>query len=832
MTDQLDRLKAALADRYKVEGQLGVGGMATVYLAEDLKHKRKVAVKVLHPDLAVALGAERFLREIEIEARLTHPHILPLHDSGVADEFLYYVMPFVEGESLRDRLNREGQLPLDDALQIGREVADALAYAHSHDVVHRDIKPENILLEEGHAVVADFGVARAISAVDDEQLTKTGIAVGTPAYMSPEQASGEHRLDGRSDVYALGCVLYEMLTGQPPFTGATAQAIMARKVMEPTPSPRVVRDSIPPAVEQAVMRALAKTPADRFATAEQFAQSLRPTASIHPKPPLVRRAAVWYGVVGAIALLVLFVATQQPARTAVTTDRSIAVLPFKNLSEGAESDYFSDGITEDILTQLSQVRDLRVMPLLATRQYKNTDKGPKEIGLELNTATLLTGSVRRAGDRLRVTCQLVDTETGAQIWAQTYNREIQDVFSIQSDVAQQIARALEATLLPVEIARIERQPTANPTAYDYYLRGRDYYYRYKRQDNERAIEFFQRALELDSTYALAWAGLGDAYAQRPVRYKFPFSWVDSALAVAEKAIALDSGSAEAYKALGLAYVYKGQYRKGVEAYRQAVARNPNYFSAAANAGAIYTYLGEFTEALRWLKYSAALNPTHTNTYGNIGEVYRLLGDTTRAVQWYTALEEDANGLARVYLAQGRDQEALDQIEKILSDDPTSSRALELAGDIAHLAAAFTKAKQYFEQSIANHDAIETDPYIVSPIGLGHILWTEGRFDEARELLDRSRDIRAERIAQGNEEMFGRHELAAIYAIQGNKAEAYRWLRDAIDAGWRDYRLAVRDPWFENLHGDEEFQRLMKDVEAMVDEMRRRVEEAAVERARR
>ena len=285
MTDIADRLRAALADRYDLERVLGAGGMATVYLARDLRHDRHVAVKVLHPDLAASIGAERFLREVAICSHLTHPHILPLHDSGDADGFLYYTMPFVEGESLRDRLRREKQLPLEDALGIACEVADALTHAHSHGVVHRDIKPENILLESGHAVVADFGVARAISAAGTEELTRTGLAIGTPAYMSPEQASGTRSVDGRSDVYSLGCVLFEMLAGDPPFTAATPQALIARKLNETLPRISVVREVVPPHVEAALGRAMARVPADRFRSAADFAAALRAQPWTPPAPP-------------------------------------------------------------------------------------------------------------------------------------------------------------------------------------------------------------------------------------------------------------------------------------------------------------------------------------------------------------------------------------------------------------------------------------------------------------------------------------------------------------------------------------------------------------------
>ena len=296
MGDQFERFQAALAGRYRLKREIGSGGSATVFLAEDVKHRRQVAVKVLHLELAAVLGGERFVREIEIAAGLRHPHILPLHDSGDADGVLYYVMPFVEGESLLDKLRREKQLAIGEAVDITREVADALAYAHARGVVHRDIKPANIMLEAGHAVVTDFGVALLVRTLDSERLTGTGLSLGTAQYMSPEQAAGERQIDGRSDVYSLGCVLYEMLAGDPPFTGSTARAIVARKMVEAVPSLRVVRDKVPEALERVTLKALERTPADRFRTAAQFAAALAETPleqddrasraqTSHPSPP-------------------------------------------------------------------------------------------------------------------------------------------------------------------------------------------------------------------------------------------------------------------------------------------------------------------------------------------------------------------------------------------------------------------------------------------------------------------------------------------------------------------------------------------------------------------
>ena len=308
MTDAtFERLKNALADRYTIERELGAGGMATVYLAEDIKHHRRVAVKVLSPELAAALGTERFLQEIETAARLHHPHVLPLYDSGEADGLLYFVMPFVEGESLRERLNREKQLPLEDALEIAREVADALSYTHSHGVVHRDIKPANIMLEAGHALVADFGIATAVSHLEDRHVTETGMTLGTPAYMSPEQASGNREIDGRSDLYSLGCVLYEMLAGQPPFTGPTAESVVRQHITADPPSVTSIRQAVPAHVEEIIARALAKTPADRFSPAAQFAEALKPAAVTGPVVTIARPRRSWvtYAAVSIAVLLVV-----------------------------------------------------------------------------------------------------------------------------------------------------------------------------------------------------------------------------------------------------------------------------------------------------------------------------------------------------------------------------------------------------------------------------------------------------------------------------------------------------------------------------------------------
>jgi TolB-like protein len=473
MTTDIDRLTAALTDRYTLQRELGRGGMATVYLATDLKHDRPVALKVLKPELAAVLGADRFLREVKTTAQLTHPHILPLHDSGNADGFLYYVMPYVEGESLRDRLTREKQLPVDDALQISREVADALSYAHSHGVIHRDIKPENILLEAGHAVVADFGIARAIDQAGGERLTGTGIALGTPAYMSPEQAAGSKDLDGRSDLYALGCVLYEMLAGHPPFVGASVESLIQQHLTAEPPNITGIRPAVPAHVAATLERALAKTPADRFNPVALFAEALGPRASaavtavpVTPATPLPRRFS-WERIallgIAAVVVIAGAVAVGSWLRGGSTGPRhprtAIAVLPFENLRGEGPNAYFAGGLHDELLTQLSKVAALKVIGRTSVLTYANSEKRLSEIGDELAVGSIVEGSVQVVGNRLRVSVQLIDPVTETHLWAEHYDRTLDDAFAVQSDIAQRIVGAVGGTLTGAEAVAIAAMPT-------------------------------------------------------------------------------------------------------------------------------------------------------------------------------------------------------------------------------------------------------------------------------------------------------------------------------------------------------------------------------------
>lgn len=465
-----DLLVAALAGRYAIGAPLGDGGMAIVYRARDEKHHREVALKVLRPEVAEALGRERFLREIHLAANLTHPNILPLHDSGDSGSVLWFTMPLMSGDTLRDRLERERHLPLDEALRILGEVADALDYAHRIGIMHRDIRPENILLHEGHAVVADFGVSKAVEAAASAAgaYTQVGVTVGTPAYMSPEQAAGE-AADGRSDLFALGCLGFEMLTGEVAFSGSTVQATIARRFVHTPPPVSVLRPEVPEAVSRLLEQLMAKSVDERAQTGGHVVTALRAQSSAS-LAPAVR------------------------AGRATHTDRSVVVLPFENLSPDPENEYFSDGLTEEIITALSRVKAVRVVPRTSAMQYKGTTKSLREIGDGLGVGWALTGSVRKAGSALRISAQLVDVRADEPAWAETFSGTMDDVFDAQERVARAIVKALDVALSPAERARLRERPIQDPRAFELYLKAREIL---SGMDIVRARPLIARAVEIE-----------------------------------------------------------------------------------------------------------------------------------------------------------------------------------------------------------------------------------------------------------------------------------------------------------------------------------------------
>jgi len=630
--------------------------MATVYLAQDCKHDRVVALKVLHPDLAASLGPDRFLREIKLAARLNHPHILPLFDSGAADGFLFYVMPYVEGESLRERLDREQQLPVDEALHHTRAIASALDYAHRQSIVHRDIKPENVMLYEGEAMVMDFGIAKAVSAAGSETLTQTGMMVGTPAYVSPEQAAGETNIDGRSDQYSLACVLYEMLSGERPFTGATAQAVLAKRFTETVKPLRTIRGNVPEYVERAVTRAMSTDASGRFATAAIFAQAL---ASGLTTPT----------------------DTQTLPQPAVSAAKSVAVLPFANMSADPENEYFTDGMAEEIINALTKIQSLRVASRTSAFAFKGKNEDIGDIGRKLKVSTVLEGSVRKMGNRLRITAQLVNVADGYHLWSERYDREMEDVFAIQDDISQAIVKALRVILSEGEKKQIEKARAAvNVEAYDFYLRGRQYFHQLRRKSLEYARQMFNRAIEIDPEYARAYAGVADSCSMLYMYFDAREFNIRQADIASQKALELEPDLAEAHLARGIAVSLSKRFDEAEQEFDTAMRLDPKLFEAPYFYGRARISQGRFAEAAKLLERAAAIRPEDFQAPQFLALALASMGMTTEG-----------------QMAQRR---ALKLIEQRLELNPDDARASNLGA--ATLAALGDKerAMEFAERSLS------------------------------------------------------------------------------------------------------------------------------------
>jgi serine/threonine-protein kinase len=777
--DFLAQLTAALSDRYHMERELGRGGMAVVFLAEDLKHRRQVAIKVLKPELSALLGGERFLREIGIAAALQHPHVLPLYDSGQAAGLLYYVMPYAEGESLRQRLAREGQLALETALQITREVGSALQYAHEHGIVHRDIKPENIMLSGGQAVVADFGIARALSAAGaDQQLTVTGMVVGTPHYMSPEQATGA-AVDARSDQYSLACTLYEMLIGEPPFGGPSPQAVMARHSMEPVPSLRTVRRTVPQAVEAAIMRAMAKFPADRFPSVQHFLDGLRAADSVAtavsppPRtgylPSAHRRVLIGVGAAAIVAIATWSFMARGPSsagQPASSPIRAVAVLPFHDFGS-PDSSYLGQGMTDGLIADLAQIASLKVVSRSAGVMAEEKTRSLGELASRLGVGAIVKGSIRRTGDSVRVHVRLQQAPDSALILEKEYQGNLGELPRLQREITVAISGALSGH--PEATERLAARPPVDQRAYDAYLRGR---FHLERGEDEQALQMFQQASRIAPEWAAPYVGLANYYTLLPFSTDVaPAEVLPKARVSLTRALDLDETLAEAHAAN--AYIrayYEWDWRSAEREFRRALELRPSYGDAYFSYSRFLASRRRLDEAIAQLARAVDLDPL--------------------------SLELRTNRALLDYFA-GRYDEAERRLKEVLQTDSTDVLARWGLGLVA-------------EQQGRPDEAIAIlEPIVGASLNrkssLGHAYAVAGRTGQARRVLAELRTAAAERYVPA-------YWFALVHAGLGERDQALRYLERAFEERSTILAYLLIDPRLTPLRSEPRFVALARRLE--------------------
>ncbi len=839
LPDRYSRLRAALANRYRLDRELGRGGMATVYLAHDLKHDRPVALKLLHPEIAVVLGSERFQREIMLAARLQHPHILAVHDSGEAAGELWFTMPFVEGETLRDRLEREHQLPVADALRIARDTADALDYAHHHGVIHRDVKPENIMLTGNHALVADFGIARALDA--ETRLTHTGIAVGTPAYMSPEQASGARDLDPSSDVYSLASVLYEMLTGEPPSSRIT--------------KPRPVAGTL----DAVLRRALAVTPRDRFRSAADFARALEAANA----PAARRRPLFAMLLVGFLIGVGVLFAWRRSRAGAGGAERVLVVLPFENLGS-PDQEYFADGMTDEVRGKLAGLTGLQVIGRASSTPFKRTAKTQQQIAQELGAQDLLTATVRwqqlpGGHVTVQVSPELVQVRGGSAPttkWQQSFDAQLTNVFQVQADIASRVAQSLDVALGATAQQRLAERPTTNVAAYDAFLRGEAVFENSAGNplDLRRAVSYYEQAVALDSTFAQAWAQLSRTHsslyafvAAKPADSAAAYGAAQRALALApngpaghqalgayynlvlgDHVMALEQfaqgyrlapGSADLLWALSRAEWGLGRWETALDHLRQAERLDPRSVATASSLGQQLTSLRRYAEAIQAFDKGLVFAPTNLDLLE--GKVLALLGGgdlaAARAVLQTAPKAVDRSALVAYLATYGDLMWVLDDAQQalLLRLTPNAfggdrgiwgivlAQMYALRGDTARMRAFADTARITFSQHI---QVSPNDP--IQHASLALALAYLGRFAEAKREAERAVALRP--IAQDADlGPYVQHQLVRIYILANDVEHALDQLEPLLKTpyflspGW----LKI-DPTFDPLRSNPRFQRLV------------------------
>ncbi len=707
--------RQALEPRYQIVRRIGYGGGANVYLANDPRHRRAVAIKVPHPTKANDLDLGRFRREIALVAKLTHPNILPLLDSGECADLPFFVMPFVDGQSLRERIAEAGMLSVRESIRLAAEIADALGYAHAAGIIHRDVKPGNVLLVAGHAVVCDFGIGRFIQTNETEtQQTVQGMTLGTIDYISPEQLFGESGLDGRTDQYSLGVVLYEMLTGALPFSGGTMHAVMAQRLSrEPEPI-QLRRPDVPPAIAQAVTRAMSREALDRFASMMDFAHAL-------DEPATGSRRGT-------------------PRRTP-----TIAVLPFERLGEQPADEFIASGLTEEITSTLGRLRALRVVARTSAARFKATTEDMRAIGVRLGADALLEGSVQRDGTRVLVAARLVDSSDGHQLWAERFVRDAHDVFDMQENVARAIVETLQPQLLALSGLPARNDAAVDTRAHELYLRGRYVWSKRTEPQLEQSIEFFRRSIDADASYALAHAGLADAYIALSVYgARSPADALIAARDAATRALALDSTLAQARAALGCVLaMHDWNWHEADAEFRRALALDPDQATIAQwYATNVLVPQRRFDEALAQLRRAIALEPVSP-------AIATSLGITLFAARRYD--ESDAQlretisvdpgfAIAHYFLGQvlvqlDRAPDAIDSFSKALSLAGRTPEMLSALGHAAGVAGDRARATEMLRELEQLAMARYVSPYLLAQIdvGLAHTDSALTRLEEAVRL---------------------------------------------------------------------------------------------------
>ncbi|HEV8600760.1 MAG TPA: protein kinase [Gemmatimonadales bacterium] len=795
MADLRDRLQQTLGGAYTLERELSGGGMSRVFVATETRLGRRVVVKVLRTEITAGPSAERFEREMALCARCHHPHIVPVLATGEIEGLPWFTMPLVEGESLRDRLNREGPLPVGETIRLLAEIADALAYAHRMGVVHRDIKPENILLQDGHAVVADFGVAKALHAATQAdsalQVTGVGVMIGTPAYMAPEQATGEAVIDHRVDLYALGVVGYELLTGKNPFGGTSPVQVVTAHLTRTPPSVAEERRDCPPALASLIQRLLAKAAASRPASADEVRAELQAIGS-GTFEALARRRPRRFALVaalGAVALLVLLlmlVLTRDRAGRGAAPEsgqavKSLAVLPFQNIGGDSTTDYFSAGITEELISGLGRLDGLRVASRTSAFAARARSADLREIGNRLGVATILEGTVQQSGQRVKVTARLVDVSRDAQLWAGEYRSELRDVFAVQDTIARAIAAALKVTLAAGAGTALVERGTRDSAAHDFYLRGR-YFLAFRTPAALRkGREAFEAAIRRDSGFAPAWAGLADAYNLGvPFAALPPSQALPRAKVAALRALALDSTLAEVHTSLGfIAMFIERNWAEAERRFNRAVELNPSYVQGRLFRAWLYMLTGRDGEALSEIERARTLDPLSLIIRTRIGTLLHYMGRDQEAIAAFrSALEIDSTfanaraGLALSYATAGRFQEALS-----FQPDP--------------------------EPMLGNYEAGEW----------GAALALAGRTAEARRVMAELEEQRKRRYVSAD-------AFALIYAALNQPDPAFaEFDRTFVEGSWSP-TIAMVEPTYRNLYRDPRWARLMARVNALPAILRR------------